>query len=133
MLAAEMPSRGAHILIGAVTGLVVESLSAQARGREPTSGGMVRSAALGAAGGLLPDWLEPALDPNHRGLFHSTAGLLLELYLLWQASAVVATRPDTPEWRALLAGYSSHLVADARTPAGLPLVGLGRGYGRRPC
>jgi membrane-bound metal-dependent hydrolase YbcI (DUF457 family) len=106
----------------------------------------------GILGGLLPDALEPAASPSHRGACHSLAasGLMIAgfrakhhsrcLELAEQcdkraASMVQGSAERVREensallWRllgaALLglgAGYMSHLVLDGVTPAGLPLI-----------
>jgi membrane-bound metal-dependent hydrolase YbcI (DUF457 family) len=109
----------------------------------------------GGIGGRLPDWIEPASTPNHRGLFHgmtaaagvATVGLarLAELQAECRRRATLATQraasssPECPvrqqaEWEArawrfvaglltgLIAGYLSHLILDAATPKGLPVV-----------
>jgi len=77
----------------------------------------------GALGGMLPDILEPATNPCHRKFFHSfTFGIVVT------GSAVgVAVQKnidlDLKEAVGLLAaGYLSHLVMDAGTPAGLPAI-----------
>lgn len=86
-------------------------------------------AAVGAStagslvGSMLPDILEPATSPNHRGLFHSLLFLGLLgglLYWLWQRNG----RPHVGLAFAmgLVGGCGSHLVADATTPHGLPLA-----------
>lgn len=85
-------------------------------------------AALAACATNVPDLLEPASHPGHRRFFHSFtfAGLLgyagYRVYK-WETDgefeAIVRF--------ALLAGigaYLIHLLMDARTPKGLPLLGL---------
>ncbi len=87
----------------------------------PVSGlRILRSACLGALAAALPDFLEPADSSHHRRFFHSVIALC---GLGWMASRVVRMPPS--EFRsdllALLAGYGSHLAADALTPRSLPL------------
>ena len=84
-------------------------------------------AGLAAKTAKLPDMIEPALHPNHRQFFHSLgfAGLLgygmYELYK-WETE-------DELEKLLRLAGlaiggsYLIHLLCDARTPKGLPIIG----------
>ena|ERR1700722_14414163 len=77
--------------------------------------------------GTLPDWVEPATNPNHRQFFHSLvfAGLVgYGLYRLYQWD------PDSPEEKMLrfivlaaVGAYLVHLALDATTPRSLPMVG----------
>lgn len=82
---------------------------------------------------IAPDTLEPALNPNHRAIGHSVA------LGAGMAQLAVSTCGEKGEWeefhKILLAvaivSYVSHLVADAFTPKGLPLMGIkGRLRGR---
>jgi len=83
-----------------------------------TTGGV----AIGTIGGVLPDLLEPAKDPNHRKFFHSiTTGIVVG------TSVVALNKSNLPkEVKAIAsvaaAGYLSHLALDSATPKGLPLV-----------
>jgi len=102
----------------------------------------------------MPDILEPAADPNHRKFAHSlvVGGALSvarfgEMQLSCRRRADAAHQrllshiPGCPErdttllevliWRFLAGaavgfavGYASHLVLDATTTKGLPLIGL---------
>lgn len=86
--------------------------------------------ASGAAAAVLtnlPDWLEPAMHPNHRQFFHSVAfagvlGVGLAKLHAWE--------PESPEgefWRKLgmlaISAYLIHLALDATTRKSLPLLG----------
>lgn len=147
-----MPRRGMHVQVGIVTGGVAAGWSARhAAGGEQLSeivGGLVG----GWLGGLMPDWLEPATSPNHRGLAHSLSGLGLLTAANWgemqAACRMNAARCDTEAlrhsadsqmcrkfrneallWRLVAgvligfaAGYASHLLLDAGTPKGIPVV-----------
>ena len=81
------------------------------------------SALVGGAGGVLPDLIEPANNPHHRGAFHSVGagGLLASAHLKVGANPTIA-----PWQKQLLSdlsiGYGVHLALDAKTPKGLPLV-----------
>ncbi len=74
--------------------------------------------------GCLPDILEPATTPFHRGFFHSAG--------CWSAVCYGAFGKHSEEWeleermqiRSMALSYLSHLYLDSKTPMGLPLLGL---------
>lgn len=73
---------------------------------------------IGALTARLPDLIEPAKHPNHRGTAHSFS-VLVGLIIVF-----VRRRPNHPlsiMIRPALAGYGSHLALDANTPKGLPI------------
>lgn len=149
-----MANRRTHSLTGAVAGGV--SALYLARGEEPlhrileSVGGFVG----GVAGGRLPDLLEPALTPRHRGVAHSVAlaGVAVAVFAprvrraqrrirewgdrrrspcdagagtlqpILGLLAEMACRLLTGAAAGVAAGYVSHLVLDAGTPVGLPLL-----------
>lgn len=72
---------------------------------------------------LLPDMLEPAYTPNHRGFFHSytVLGLLaLALFKIDQSIDLNLARKSLTF--CAIIGYGSHLILDSKTPAGLDLI-----------
>ena len=78
---------------------------------------------LGQHGGALPDVIEPALSPRHRSTAHSWA----TLGLLASGGVFVLQHETMHPWLkvgllAAGAGYAMHLISDAETPMGLPLV-----------
>jgi membrane-bound metal-dependent hydrolase YbcI (DUF457 family) len=83
------------------------------------------ASAVGLAGGLLADLLEPALDPNHRKFAHSiivAVGLVVLIGIIWRSF------DSTPEQNRLVLGamavaYLSHLTLDGATPKSIPLIG----------
>lgn len=86
---------------------------------------LLRILGFALIGGLcaqLPDMMEPATSPNHRGPCHSWAALAL----LWYAAFGQHSQAWSPEQRLLIrtvaATYGSHLALDALTPKSLPLV-----------
>jgi membrane-bound metal-dependent hydrolase YbcI (DUF457 family) len=147
-----MPGRKVHGLVGLAAGGAMAAYRAPEAPRPEqvveTLGGIVG----GYLGGLVPDGLEPALHPNHRGIAHSLAALgclglvrLSELQAQCRTNAEICIRrksvhaADGPErqkaefealaWRfvaglivGFTVGYASHLVLDAGTKRGLPLV-----------
>jgi membrane-bound metal-dependent hydrolase YbcI (DUF457 family) len=85
-------------------------------------GELLLCAAVGGVAGLIPDILELADTPNHRGFFHSITAAALVAYLI--------TGEHTGKWSdAALAiltaaggAYLSHLAADATTPKSIDLI-----------
>lgn len=77
---------------------------------------------VGFISAQLPDLLEPAECPGHRKFFHSTTSLGLLCIL----ASKTHTSNLQPAEKALIkvacAGYISHLVLDAQTPFGLPII-----------
>jgi membrane-bound metal-dependent hydrolase YbcI (DUF457 family) len=113
----------AHLGIAALAGLGLYARHKWLRKEDWTLAGAIGSAVGGAFAGCLPDILEPACSPNHRGVGH---GLAL-LGLIGFVAKNVLQNPDlTPETKLSVligcAGYASHLGADAFTPKGLPLL-----------
>ena len=80
--------------------------------------------ALGALTGIAADKLEPPLNPNHRGFFHS--------YSIWFLAGLavleVLSGNKNKIWKNLavigFVGYSSHLALDISTPKSLPIIGI---------
>lgn len=80
---------------------------------------------LGAITGIAPDKIEPAINPNHRGFFHSiTFWVLLGISVY----KTIKGRNIDCFCKNLVvigfAGYSSHLYLDSQTPKSLPLLGV---------
>ena len=89
--------------------------------------GVGMALACGYVGARLPDWIEPARTPHHRGFWHSKAlggTLMLLACLLAQGSVWEEATPRAFFWRMgslfLIAGYLSHLGLDLLTKRGLP-------------
>lgn len=148
-----MPNRSTHELAGAVSGVALALLRVGDASTSQALAEVVGGAFGGWIGGVLPDVLEPATTPNHRELAHSVVvGGTLTLARLaeWQATcrseakgcdaraltfALGSDARQRAEWDALgwrflagllagvVAGYASHLILDAGTAKGLPLLG----------
>jgi membrane-bound metal-dependent hydrolase YbcI (DUF457 family) len=82
---------------------------------------------LGCVAGKLPDHIEPAIHPNHRQFFHSITIMSLLTVGLIKTYQWKPGQPLEKLIRGLVllggVGYLSHLLCDATTPKGLPLVG----------
>jgi len=114
-----------HFVAGAILAVIADLiLQSKMNPNQPPN--LAETAAWGFIGGtvaLAPDILEPATGGTHRQFFHSIAGLAL---LGGLNQKVLASPTYTPEQKkgVLIASlaYSSHLLMDSRTPAGLPVV-----------
>jgi len=114
-----------HAAVGAIAGLAVYGLVKRARNEEWTLGGAVAAVGCGAAIGISADVLEPALAPNHRGPFHSVALLTGVAYANKRALESTQITPEQKMATVVAsAAYVSHLILDAATPMGLPLLGI---------
>lgn len=119
-----MPNAKTHMLVGAGVGLTAALLD---NNKHPASHNVAVAPALGAFMGRLPDILESALHPNHRQFFHGIAVLTLLSAGLLKAYRWSPEDPFEKFLRGLMliggGAYLSHLICDASTPKGLPLVG----------
>jgi membrane-bound metal-dependent hydrolase YbcI (DUF457 family) len=148
-----MPNRATHEVAGAASGAAFALLRVDDAPVSHVLAEVLGGALGGWLGGVLPDVLEPATTPNHRELAHSViAGGTLTLSRLaeWQATCRTEAKGcdaraltfalgsdarqragwDALGWRFLagflagvIAGYASHLMLDAGTAKGLPLLG----------
>ena len=148
-----MPNRATHETVGAASGAALAFLRVGDAPSSHALAEVLGGALGGWMGGVLPDVLEPATTPNHRELAHSIAAggtLTLARVAEWQASCRTEAKGcetralafplgsdarrsaewDALAWRflagllaGLVAGYASHLVLDAGTAKGLPLLG----------
>ena len=149
-----MPNYSTHARVGAAVGVLAAGCRAREAPTVQMAAEALGGLLGGWVGGVLPDVLEPARDPNHRKFAHSVVAggaLTLARVAEWQAACRTAadtathqslthpigsTERSAAEWDAffwrllagalvgLVAGYASHLVLDAGTPRGLPLLGV---------
>jgi len=110
---------GAAVVIGGISSHI------ENKNGQNTSKPLVH-AGLAAFCGTLPDFLEPALHPNHRQFFHSltfATALGCGLYKLhkWQPQEKGDKLLKT---LGMIAGgaYLVHLAMDSTTPASLPVI-----------
>lgn len=112
-----------HALAGAAAGALAYLIWAHSRNQTFDLGQLFLCGGVGTAAGVAADVLEPAIHSHHRAFFHSLA--------FGGAGALTVARvcrdPNTCHSTALLAlaaslGYGSHLLLDAMTPRGLPLI-----------
>jgi len=112
-----------HLAAGLLCGVFVEVAYSLATKRQVILSNLALSGLAGALSAALPDVLEPAVDPNHRSLCHGGLAVCGVAYGLRK----VVTTAEMPDWlgalaRGALVGYASHLVLDATSPKGLPLL-----------
>jgi inner membrane protein len=121
-----MANGGTHMVVGGGLVLALYIIDQKLIKKEDLSfEGIVGSFALGAVGGAMADWLEPAFhNPNHRQFFHSVIPAALvflgkdKLYELLQLDEQGKKAFD---W--FLGAYGSHLALDFATKKGLPVLG----------
>ena len=118
-----MPNNDEHTLVGGLFGLMCYLGHKNLTGTKPSLFGAASSTVLGAAAGSLPDMIEPATNPQHRGLFHSTSvGVGLSYLLRKVAGSETLSREEKLVSAIIGLGYLSHLSLDSRTSQGLPLI-----------
>lgn len=118
-----MPSRGEHALIGFVFGAGAYALVKHLQNEEINPAYALGWGCVGAGVALVPDILEPASTPLHRGVVHSAA---MGAVVLYGTKKALDSQELTPECKAasasVAAAFLSHLLADSMTPAGIPLI-----------
>ena len=148
-----MPNRGTHVGIALVAQLGVELLRKSVLSDDDRLQDVRQQSLGATCGGVLPDILEPALSPDHRQFAHGMIPAAAVAWFgqgkhregcdalyVWAKSAPGlgegvqsgSSQAELPRWfrfivagffRALPVGYVSHLIADATTPRGLPMLG----------
>ncbi len=127
-----MPNFSTHCKTGAIIGAgwgFVIAMHEQKTGQDFDWGKLLNYMAAGALGGLtgsiVPDFLEPANNPNHRSVAHScTTGIFFTNEVLKTFAQNISPNKGS-KWVFLTAmsiGYVSHLVLDSGTPKGLPFL-----------
>lgn len=119
-----MPNAKTHMLAGAGVSVTTVFLD---KNKHPVSHHIAIAPVVGAFMGKLPDILEPGFHPNHRQFFHGVTVLTLLSVGLLKAYRWSPEKPFEKFIRGLMliggVAYLSHLISDASTPKGLPLLG----------
>ena len=118
-----MPNAVKHAKIGAVAGGAAALVVARRWERKLDAGEIGVCTGLGMLAAGIPDLLEPAVSPRHRQTAHSILVLAVILLLVgWYCTRDTEQEKEFTKMMAAAAGagYLSHLLADAFTPAGLP-------------
>jgi membrane-bound metal-dependent hydrolase YbcI (DUF457 family) len=80
------------------------------------------STMIGCSLASLPDWIEPAKDPNHRKFFHSltAAGFIMH----WAFGKHIENIDENIKKiiQPIAVSYLVHLAADSQTPLSLPFI-----------
>lgn len=123
-----MSDKHTHKLIGVLSSLLIEGMKLSTEdgvkdGKE-IFGRLASSAAGGLLGSLAPDKFEPADSPHHRSLCHSWIALSGSVYAISKTiNNMGNVNPHVAAFtRGLSVGYTSHLLLDAKTPKGLPVI-----------
>jgi len=112
-----------HFVLGATLAGIAYLLFCRLTEMELSWRGFLGSAFVGGMFALGPDFLEPALHPNHRQFFHSFTVLGLLCYGNYRALSTLTL--GSQEKLAIVissVGYASHLLMDSVTPKSLPVV-----------
>lgn len=120
-----MPSKKEHAIIGIITGSFVECLKISSGSQTDIGECFKRIACAGLGGylgGLIPDIIEPATNPNHRGIAHSVATLSVTGCILVKVNKVEKNPYLSAFSRGIGYGVASHIISDATTPKGIPLL-----------
>src|SRR5262245_28585818 len=118
-----MPNAKTHVLVAAGVGVAGYSLYCAFYQRKFDFGEALVAAGVCVLGGIAPDGLEPALSPCHRSVGHSIGAGVVSASTVartWNTSGT-GSGPDFL-LMFLALGYLTHLVLDAGTPRGLPLL-----------
>lgn len=75
----------------------------------------------GAVGSILPDVLDPPINPNHRGRGHSIGNLLLSLKFASETAITNNVKLDR-FIKSLAGGNALHILQDSQTPKGIPII-----------
>ena len=117
-----MPNKDEHTFVSGLLGLACYLRYKDFTGTKPSLLGAAASTGLGAVAGSLPDIIEPATSPRHRGLFHSTSvGVGLTYLLRKVARSETLSLEEKLGLTIFGLGYLSHLRLDSQTSQGLPL------------
>lgn len=121
-----MPNAATHSYFAAITVAVAHGIEEFYR-TDTVSPKPVVSACAAAVFASLPDWVEPAANPNHRQFFHSVAfavfvGAGMQRFYKWRPASPLQ---EAFRWFSLVPGgaYLAHLAIDATTPKSIPLIG----------
>ncbi|MDD4894181.1 MAG: metal-dependent hydrolase [Candidatus Omnitrophica bacterium] len=114
-----MASRGTHLVVGGAAGLGVYGFDKWKKKEDWTLLGVAGAILLGMFIALLPDIIEPAVNPNHRQFFHSLAFLIVLLFLY---NKLGRDEFEKLVFKIIIGGCVSHLAVDATSPRGLPLA-----------
>lgn len=122
-----MPNFKTHTFVGASLGVALNIVKQSMQkavnpGRKFSWGEFVVWGGIGWAVASLPDILEPAAHPNHRGTCHSLAAAAVILYVVHGKHSKYFNQDQREGAKLLGYPYLSHLALDFLTNAGLPVI-----------
>jgi inner membrane protein len=118
-----MPNFETHALIGGTVSALAYMLIKKSRDEEISMLAVTGMFLGGAAVSVLPDVIDSPDGPRHRSLGHSVLGAgCLGLLINDINNKDVISQDAKDIFTSLTLAYTSHLVLDAMTPAGLPLI-----------
>jgi inner membrane protein len=122
-----LAGRKEHLYIGVIVSIFL-LLFLNSRGLIYGFEFILLAIASAAIGSRLPDLLEPPKGGYHRKFFHSIIFLILVLlFFIYTYAKILTANPGNEVAFGLFfaaAGYASHLIRDAFTPARIPLLGF---------
>jgi len=119
----KMSNSKEHALFGFLVGTGAYLLAKRIQNEKINWGNALGWGVVGAGVALVPDILEPALSPIHRGAAHSLVAGGTVLYATKKAwDSENLTSDQKTAVASVAAAYLSHLIADSTTPAGLPIL-----------
>jgi membrane-bound metal-dependent hydrolase YbcI (DUF457 family) len=118
-----MPNAKEHMVFAAGVGLVGYAVHCAYFRLEFNIGEALLATGTCVLGSLIPDGLEPAVSPCHRAVAHSLGAGALGVRTMAEAWKQTQNPNKLDFFFGFLAlGYVSHLILDARTAKGLPLL-----------
>src|SRR5258708_1931611 len=118
-----MPNAKEHMIVAAGAGLVGYTIHCACFRRPFNIGDALLATGTCVLGSMIPDGLEPAINPCHRAIAHSLCAGAFGVQTIADAWQETETPSVAGFFLGFLAlGYLSHLVLDGQTPKGLPLL-----------
>ncbi len=117
-----MASKNTHIVVGAITGLVIYGLYKNMKKQDWDLIEVCGAVLLGGMIGRLPDILEPATSSYHRKFYHSIALLIAFSFKDKAYNKLELNENQRACLDIAIGSYSSHLVVDSIGKRGLPLI-----------
>lgn len=120
----EMSNSQTHFTVGAGVSIFNYLASKKSRNETGNLWEMLVFGLFGGAVATLPDVIDPPISPTHRSIGHSIAlsGLSIPTSLnkIKESPQINQCQKDFAQ--SMILSYASHLLLDAGTPAGLPLL-----------
>lgn len=132
-----MANRSEHLFLGGIAGAGMCLVATALNQKKLSLPELIGAVLSGVFAATVPDWLEPAIHPNHRAFFHSVAFAGVGLPPLWTMAQQARTghlhAASLCDWQAAQAqnqqdmGYWQGQAESHRLFAGM-LLGLIPGY-----